>query len=678
MSTPSEIESVVSRLEGLGISSPALYNIPSLNIAGNPFDLFRANIAKTLSEVSGVEADIIVPALEWTMTPDRGDLVIAIPRLRVKGRKPDELAAEWAEKYPSTPFLSKVAAKGPFMQFFFNPQLLYKLVIPDVLNKDSTYGNSKIGAGKRVIVEFSSPNIAKPFHAGHLRSTIIGGFLSSLHERLGYEVVRINYLGDWGKQFGLLAIAFAKFGDEAELERDPINHLFKVYVTVSSAQAAEKDAGAAAEAVLALKASLDTEGISEEAKADLESKLADAEIKAKQLAKEALAAAIVLDKNHPLKDEKDIDPAYFIPRPVDSEAKAYFKRMESGDKEALAVWTRFRELSIAKYTKTYERLNIHYTDYSGESQVSDASIQHAVDILQEKGVLYEDRGAKLIDFTKYNKKLGKALVQKSDGTTLYLTRDLGAAIERYDKYKFDKMIYVVAAQQDLHLAQLFKTMELCEFPWAKDMVHINFGMVTGMSTRRGTVVFLDTILEETKDAMHEVMKKNESKYEQVDNPDEVADLVGISAVMVQDMQSKRINNYKFDWSRMLSFEGDTGPYLQYAHSRLCSVERRAEISHEQLMAADFSLLTEPIAEELIRTLAQYPDVLINAHRNYEPSTVVSYLFKLTHIVSSCYNILWVAGQEPALATARLALYSSAREILKSGMILLGLTPVERM
>ncbi|KAK9238876.1 hypothetical protein V1525DRAFT_387074 [Lipomyces kononenkoae] len=678
MSTPSEIESVVSRLEGLGIHSPALHNIPTLNIAGNPFDLFRATVGKTLSGVSGVDADIIVPALEWTMTPDRGDLVIAIPRLRVKGRKPDELAAEWVEKYPSTPFLSKVAAKGPFMQFFFNPQLLYKIVIPEILKKDSTYGNAKIGAGKRVAVEFSSPNIAKPFHAGHLRSTIIGGFLSSLHERLGYDVIRINYLGDWGKQFGLLAIAFDKFGDEAELERDPINHLFKVYVVVSSAQAAEKEAGAAAEAVIALKASLEKEGISEEAKADLETKLADAEIKAKALAKAALEAALVLDKNHSLKDEKDIDPAYFIPRPIDSEAKAYFKRMEDGDEEALAVWKRFRELSITKYTKTYERLNIHYTEYSGESQISEASMQRAIDILQEKGVLYEDRGAKLIDFTKYNKKLGKALIQKSDGTSLYLTRDLGAAIERYEKYKFDKMIYVVAAQQDLHLAQLFKTMELCGFPWAKDMVHINFGMVAGMSTRRGTVVFLDTILEETKDAMHGVMKKNEAKYEQVDNPDEVADLVGISAVMIQDMQSKRINNYKFDWSRMLSFEGDTGPYLQYAHSRLCSVERRAEISHEQLMAADFSLLTEPIAEELIRTLAQYPDVLINAHRNYEPSTVVSYLFKLTHIVSSCYNILWVAGQEPPLATARLALYSSAREVLKSGMILLGLTPVERM
>ncbi|KAK9325046.1 hypothetical protein V1517DRAFT_305508 [Lipomyces orientalis] len=675
MSSPSDIAAAVSRLEKVGISSPALYDTPALNVAGNPFDLFRANISKTLSEISGVEPDLIVPALEWTMTPDRGDLVIAIPRLRVKGKKPDELAAEWAEKYPSTPFLSKVAAKGPFMQFFFNPQLLYKTVIPEILKKDSTYGNSNIGAGKRVIVEFSSPNIAKPFHAGHLRSTIIGGFLSSLHERLGYEVIRINYLGDWGKQFGLLAIGFAKFGNEAELERDPINHLFKVYVTVSAAQAAEKDAGAAAETVLALKASLKKEGAE---KADIETKLAEAEVKAKELAKIALDAVVVLDKGHPLKDEKNIDPVYFIPRPIDSEAKAYFKRMEDGDEDAISVWKRFRELSITKYTTTYERLNIHYTEYSGESQVSEASMQGVIDLLEQKGVLYEDRGAKLIDLAKYNKKLGKALIQKSDGTSLYLTRDLGAAIERYEKYKFDKMIYVVAAQQDLHLAQLFKMMELCGFPWAKDMVHVNFGMVQGMSTRRGTVVFLDTILEETKDAMHDVMKKNQAKYEQVENPEEVADLVGISAVMIQDMQSKRVNNYKFDWSRMLSFEGDTGPYLQYAHSRLCSVERRAEISHEQLMAADFSLLTEPIAEELIRTLAQYPDVLMNAHRNLEPSTVVSYLFKLTHIVSSCYNILWVAGQEPALATARMALYSSAREVLNSGMILLGLTPVERM
>ncbi|KAK7206175.1 hypothetical protein BZA70DRAFT_275949 [Myxozyma melibiosi] len=676
----SDVDALADRVQALGFGKPALLNIPGqagpLNLASNPVDLFRAHITALLHPVTGVAPEIIAPALETTLLPERGDFVLAVPRLRVKGAKPDELAEKWASAFPASDLLSKVVAKGHFVQFFFNPLVLYRMTIPQILEPNSTFGNSTVGNGKRIIVEFSSPNIAKPFHAGHLRSTIIGGFISSLHERLGYEVVRINYLGDWGKQFGLLAVGFRSFGSETELESDPINHLFRVYVTVNSAHSAEKELADALALIDTSNTSLEASDISDEARAELTKKRDEAQASIPALTKAAIDAALVLDPNHPLKDE--LDTEYFRERPIDTEAKAYFKAMEDGDEAALALWKRFRELSISKYTKTYERLNIRYTEYSGESQISNESMQFVIDLLEKKNLLYVDRGAKLIDFKPYAKKLGKALIQKSDGTSLYLTRDLGAALERYNKYKFDKMIYVVASQQDLHLAQLFKLMELCDFPWAKNMQHVNFGMVQGMSTRKGTVVFLDTILEETKQAMHEVMKKNEAKYDQVENPDEVADLVGISAVMIQDMAAKRVNNYKFDWSRMLSFEGDTGPYLQYAHSRLCSVERRAGFSREQLINANFDLLTEPIAQELMRILAQYPDVLLNAARTSEPSTVVSFLFKLTHTVSSCYNILWVAGQEEELAIARLALYSSAREVLNRGMILLGLTPVERM
>lgn len=612
-----DIEQLNTKLKNLGIESP-VKPYPGSNPELNPFDLFRSYITQELSRVSEVEQEKIFPALEWTNTSDRGDLVLPIPRI-VRGKVDHEaLATEWASKFEKGPYISEIIAKGKFLQFFFNVSLLAKITVKDVLSKKENFGKANIGAGQKVVVEFSSPNIAKPFHAGHLRSTIIGGFIANLHEILGHEVVRINYLGDWGKQFGVLGVGFKKYGSEEALEKDPIQHLFDVYVKINKDMEEEKE---------------------------------------KSLAEGATEAH----------------------SKTDDEAREFFKRMSDGDEEALNLWKKFRALSIEKYKDTYARLNIYYDSYSGESQVSEETLELVNKKLLENDLITEDKGAHIVDLKKYNKKLGKVLVRKSDGTSLYLTRDLGTAIDRYNKYHFDKMYYVIASQQDLHTAQFFKILELMGYEWAKNLKHINFGMVQGMSTRKGTVVFLDTILEETKNAMHDVMKKNEAKYAQVENPEEIADLVGISAVLIQDMAAKRINNYAFNWSRMLSFEGDTGPYLQYAHSRLRSVERNAtEITSDDLENADLSLLTEPAAQELIRLLAQYPDVLLNALRTMEPSTIVTYLFRLTHTVSSCYDVLWVAGQEKNLATARLALYSSARQILNNGMKLLNLTPVDRM
>lgn len=610
--TMAELDNLISKLKTLGIEEP-LKVYPGSNPVKNPFDIFRSYITEELGNISGVSKDLIYPALEWTNTSDRGDLVIPIPRLRIKGTKPDVLAAEWAGKFNKGKYIKDAVAKGAFIQFYFNPELLAQLVIKDVLTKKETYGSASLGEGQRVIVEFSSPNIAKPFHAGHLRSTIIGGFISNLHEVLGYDVVRLNYLGDWGKQFGVLGVGFKKYGSEELLESDPINHLFNVYVAI----------------------------------------------------------------NKDIEQEKETSPDGISA--IDEEARTFFKKMTEGDEYALGLWKRFRGFSIERYKDTYARLNITYDSYSGESSVSEEAMQEVSKLMNEKGLVVEDEGAKLVDLTKYNKKLGKAIIQKRDGTSLYLTRDIAGALDRYQKYKFDKMIYVIASQQDLHTAQFFKVLDLLEFDWAKNLQHINFGLVQGMSTRKGTVVFLDTILEETKEKMHEVMKKNEAKYAQIENPEEIADLVGISAIMIQDMSAKRINNYTFNMNRMFSFEGDTGPYLQYAHSRLRSVERNASsITPEDLLNADLSLLKEECATELLRVISQYPDVILNAYRTSEPSTVVTYLFKLTHIVSSCYDILWVAGQEKELATARLALYSSARQTLNNGMRLLGLTPVNRM
>lgn len=604
MATVDTISGTLAQL-GLRESTPVAGAYPRSNV----MDVMRCYIASELHKLSGTAPDVIFSALDSPNTMDKGDLLVPLPRLRLpKGTDFKAKAGELAEAFPKGGYLRNVRAEGQFLQFFFAPSALFNLVIKDVLTRRENYGYLPVGEGKLMIVEFSSPNIAKPFHAGHLRSTIIGGFLANLYEKAGWKVTRFNYLGDWGKQFGLLAVGFEKYGDEAKLASDPINHLFDVYVRV----------------------------------------------------------------NQDITDEGEVADG------TNDKARKYFKRMEDGEAAALDIWKRFRSLSIDKYIDTYARLNITYDVYSGESQVSQERMKNAMDMFALKGLLHEDRGAKLIDLTKFNKKLGSCVVQKSDGTSLYLTRDVGEAVKRYELFHFDKMIYVIASQQDLHTAQFFEILKQLGYEWANKLEHVNFGMVQGMSTRKGTVVFLDNILEETKQQIHEVMKRNQTKYLQIEDPDRVADLVGISAVMIQDMQSKRINNYEFKWDRMLSFEGDTGPYLQYAHSRLSSVQRKAAISEEKLLSANFDLLTEPEALTLVRCLSQYPDTIKKALKTHEPSTIVTYLFNLTHIVSSCYDTLWVAGQEEELATARLALYVAAKEVLNNGMKLLGLTPVDRM
>lgn len=432
-----------------------------------------------------------------------------VAALRIK-KKPQELAEELASKFPASDLVHPPTACGPHLQFFCKPQPLANTVLGRVLNEKAAYGtNGNAGlkdpkdpskGQKKIIVEFSSPNIAKPFHAGHLRSTIIGGFLANLHTVLGWDVIKMNYLGDWGKQYGLLANGFKYFGNEEALQKDPINHLFDVYVKVNGL-VAEHD-----KPIKELKE----------------------EIKAKKEKNEDVSA-------------QEAELAKLVEVSEDEKARRYFKSMEDGDPEALALWRRFRDLSIAKYKQTYARLNIDFDVYSGESQVKSESMTKAYKAMEQAGVAEESEGAIIADFTKHGaKKLGKAIIVRKDGTPLYLTRDIGAIIERDEAYHFDKMIYVVAAQQDLHLAQLFKVTELMGRKDLSDRCeHINFGMVHGMSTRKGTVKFLDDILRDVGDKMHEVMKKNEVKYAQVENPEKVADTLGITAVMVQDMTGKR-------------------------------------------------------------------------------------------------------------------------------------------
>ena len=506
----SRIDKGCSHFTASMASQHSLPNGPGPRLVNNPVDIYRENISDALSPITGKTPQEVYERLAWTQTFDKGDLGLPVPSLRVKGKKPTEQAVEWSEKFPESELVAKPVVAGTFLQFFFKPEPLTKLVIPSILNKKSLYGtNDKLGlrdvsdpskGKKRIIVEFSSPNIAKPFHAGHLRSTIIGGFLANLYEAAGWDVLRMNYLGDWGRQFGLLANAFEMYGNEEALEKDPIGHLFDIYVEINKLSRPQEDA------IKEKKEELKQVAEAGKDTLDVENEIAELESKSEN-----------------------------------ERARQYFKRLEDGDEAARATWSRFRDLSIQKYKQTYARLNIHYDHYSGESQVEMERMEKAANILKERGISEDSKGAIIVDFTKHgDKKLGKALIKKTDGSSLYLTRDVGEIVKRNELYNFDKMIYVVASQQDIHIAQLFKILELMGFQDISGKCqHVNFGMVQGMSTRKGTVKFLDDILRDVGEKMHEVMKANQAKYEQVERPEQTADTLGITAVMVQDMSGKR-------------------------------------------------------------------------------------------------------------------------------------------
>ncbi|KAL4251407.1 class-I aminoacyl-tRNA synthetase family protein [Abortiporus biennis] len=614
------VSSASTKPEGIFASTSALKsltaNFPELPVVEGTepsrciLDSFRIAIAKiVVGALPQLTVEQVYPGVEYGK---KGvDFHVAMPRFKLKG-KPQEFATKVAESFQPNEWIEKAYADNIFVHFTCRTTSLNRLALTQInelthhtSSGQPEFGTNTSGEGKKVVIEYSSPNIAKSFHVGHLRSTIIGAFLANLYKACGWEVISLNYLGDWGTQFGMIAVGFEKYGSQEELEKDAIKHLFNVYVKVN----------------------------------------ADA--------------------------EKDPE--------VKVEAAKWFKRMEDGDEEALKNWRVWRELSVKKYEEEYARLNVHFDEYTGESRVGKEWQDKALARLSEMGLIDDHEGAKLVNLEKW--KMGKAVLRKKDGTSIYLTRDIGGAIERYEKYHFDKMLYVVASQQDLHVAQFLKILDLMEFPWAKKCEHVNYGLVLGMSTRKGTAVFLDQIIKEAATVMHEQMKKNEEKYSNVENPEETALEVGITGIKIQDMAAKRINNYTFNWDRMLSFEGDTGPYLQYAHVRLASIERKNPelLPLPPTAQINTDLLTEAGARDIVFLLASYPDVVKKALTTHEPSNVVTFCFKLGHAISSAWETVIVKGEaDKEKAKARLFLYMSARDVLASALRLLSLKPLERM
>ncbi|KAI8381438.1 arginyl-tRNA synthetase [Radiomyces spectabilis] len=527
----------------------------------------------------------------------------------------DRLSKEFA----SDTFIAKAATQGPFLEFTVQPLTYLQRTLHQVYAQKERYGWSEYsGTGVEkptVVIDYSSPNIAKPFHAGHLRSTIIGNFVKRVHEAMGYRVIGINYLGDWGKQYGLLAVGFEKYGDETALAKDPIHHLYEVYVKINADAAKDPN--------------------------------------------------------------------------IDQQANDYFRRMEHGDEKALEQWRRFREMSIRSYTSIYKRLNIEFEQYSGESETEPYIAKVHQQLKQCDLITETDDGAWVVDLEQY--KLGKPIVRRADGTSLYLTRDLASLTLRKEKYGFDKAVYVVGTEQSLYLQQVFKIYQLLQRDGhVPELHHVNFGRINGMSTRKGTVVFLQDILDTAQEKMEENMQEggNQMKYDQLydqgldnglvgqDAIHYIADKLGTSAVIVQDMVAKRIKNYQFSWDRMTKAQGYTGVYLQFTYARMCGIERYANTPIRP--DCDLSLLKEKEAFELGLIISQFPDIVRGSYRTMDPCTLVQYLFKLSHAISQANHLLRVKDTDKHIAEPRMLLFWAAKTTLANGLRLIGIEPLERM
>lgn len=563
---------------------------------------FKVAVATCLKEhIEELTLEEITALIEVPPNKDMGDFAFPCFKLAKVFRKaPNMIAAELSEKIEAKGVISNVTPLGGYINFFVNKSQLAETVIKDVLTKKEKYGHSDLGKDKTIVIDFSSPNIAKPFHIGHIRTTVIGNALYKIYDSQGYNTVRINHLGDYGTQFGKLIVAFKLWGNKEAVEANPIPELLKLYIQFH--------------------------------------------------------------------DEAEKHPE------MEDEARAWFTKLENGDKEAKELWQWFRDESLKEFARVYDLLDIEFDSYNGESFYSD-KMDRVIDIIKDKGLLQESQGTNIVDLEEYN--MPPALITKNDGSTLYMTRDLAAALYRKENYDFEKCIYVVGSQQSLHFQQLFKVLELVGFEWAKEMVHVPFGMVAleegTMSTRKGRVVFLEDVLKQAIEKTKETMlAKNPNAL----NVDEIAKQVGVGAVVFQELSNSRIKDYTFSWSRTLSFEGETGPYVQYTHARCCAVLRKAE--EEVTTDINYELLNDVDSAEVLKVIASFNKTILNAMRKNEPHIITRFVLDLAQAFNKFYHDNSILVEDAELRKARLALVCATRQALENGLKLLGMQAPERM
>ncbi|MDW8777487.1 arginine--tRNA ligase [Streptococcus suis] len=556
-------------------------------------------IAERLAAIlPSLEVEAIYNLLEKPKSSEMGDIAFpAFSLAKVERKAPQAIAADIVEKLDTTGF-EKVVATGPYVNFFLDKAAISHQVLTDVITEKDQYGKLNIGQGRNVTIDMSSPNIAKPFSVGHLRSTVIGDALANIHEKLGYKPIRINHLGDWGKQFGMLIVAYKLWGDKAAVEADPISELLKLYVRIN-AEAEEKPE-------------------------------------------------------------------------LDEEARQWFKKLEDGDPEAHELWQWFRDESLVEFNRIYDKLGVTFDSYNGEAFYND-KMDEGIQILEEKGLLQESKGARIVDLESYN--LPPALIMKTDGATLYITRDMATAMYRKRTYDFVKSIYVVGQEQINHFKQLKAVLKEMDFDWSDDMTHITFGLVTKdkkkLSTRKGNIILLEPTLDE---AISRALTQIEAKNPDLENKEEVAHAVGVGAVKFYDLKTDRDNGYDFDLEAMVSFEGETGPYVQYAYARIQSILRKANFVPS---AENDYKLADAESWDIIKHIQNFSNVVERAGDKFDPSLIAKYAINLAQAFNKYYAHTRILDESPE-RDSRLALAYATGLVLKEALRLLGVKAPEKM
>ena len=561
----------------------------------NNKELIASELAKV---IDSLDQDAILNLLEQPKSSDLGDIAFpAFSLAKVERKAPQAIAADIAEKIDQSAF-EKVVATGPYVNFFLDKSKISDQVIKSVIEAGADYGQQDEGHGQNITIDLSSPNIAKPFSVGHLRSTVIGDALSNIFRKMGYNTIKINHLGDWGKQFGLLMVAYKKWGSKEAVEANPIDELLKLYVRINA--------------------------------------------------------------------EIENDPE------LDDEGRLWFKKLEDGDPEATELWQWFRDESLVEFNRIYKLLGVEFDSLNGEAFYND-KMDEAVQILEDKGLLKESKGASIVELDDVN--LPPAMIKKSDGATLYITRDIATAIYRARTYNFVKNIYAVGQEQSNHFRQLKAVLKRMGFDWSDDMVHVDFGLVTKnrqkLSTRKGNIILLEPTLQE---AISRAKAQIEEKNPELENKEEVAHAVGVGAVKFYDLKTDRRNGYDFDLEAMVSFEGETGPYVQYAYARIQSILRKANFTPST--DATYSL-SDPESWEIIKLLQDFSRVVKRAAENYDPSLIAKYAINLAQAFNKYYAHTRILDESPE-RESRLALSYSTAVVLKEALRLLGVDAPEKM